>query len=66
MKTKPRTRKAALKRFKVTASGKVLHRAKGSRHRMSHKSAKQKRRLSKLKPVAPEFEKKIKQMLVIA
>lgn len=40
---KLKTNKAAKKRFKVTANGKVLYRAPGHRHLMSSKSAKKRR-----------------------
>jgi large subunit ribosomal protein L35 len=40
-----KTRKAAIKRFKITATGKVIRRGAGKRHLLGHKSAKQKRRL---------------------
>lgn len=65
MKNKPRTHKAAAKRFKVTGSGKVLHRAQGARHRISHKSKSQMRRLRRMRLVSGEFAKKIKQLLRI-
>ncbi|MBI2932975.1 MAG: 50S ribosomal protein L35 [Planctomycetes bacterium] len=44
---KQKTNKAAKKRFKVTATGKVLFRAPGHRHLMSSKSAKSRRRTRK-------------------
>jgi len=42
-----KTRKAVAKRFKVTASGKVLRSRSSRRHLLSTKSAKRKRRLAK-------------------
>ncbi|MGH8047074.1 MAG: 50S ribosomal protein L35 [Chthoniobacterales bacterium] len=42
-----KTRKAVAKRFKVTASGKVLRTRSGRRHLLSSKSAKRKRNLAK-------------------
>jgi large subunit ribosomal protein L35 len=42
-----KTRKAVAKRFKVTASGKVLRARSSRRHLLSTKSAKRKRRLAK-------------------
>lgn len=69
-KNKPKTHKAAAKRFKITGKvvgePKVLHRAQGSRHRISHKSKSQVRRLRRMKVVTGEFSKKIKQLLRIA
>lgn len=40
-----KTKKAAAKRFKITATGKVLRKGAGRRHLLGHKSAKQRRRL---------------------
>lgn len=48
-----KTKKAAAKRFKITATGKVIRAGAGKRHLLGHKSAKHKRRLSKVKPVSP-------------
>jgi large subunit ribosomal protein L35 len=42
-----KTRKAVAKRFKITASGKVLRSRSSRRHLLSTKSAKRKRRLAK-------------------
>jgi large subunit ribosomal protein L35 len=42
-----KTRKAVAKRFKITASGKVLRGRSSRRHLLSTKSAKRKRRLAK-------------------
>jgi large subunit ribosomal protein L35 len=42
-----KTKKAAAKRFKITATGKVLRAGCGKRHLNGLKSAKRKRRLSK-------------------
>ena len=44
---KLKTHKGVKKRFKVTATGKVLHKRCGSSHLNSHKSGKQIRRLRK-------------------
>jgi large subunit ribosomal protein L35 len=44
---KMKTHKGIKKRFKVTATGKVLHKRCGSSHLNSHKSGKQIRRLRK-------------------
>ncbi|MDA7916488.1 50S ribosomal protein L35 [Verrucomicrobia bacterium] len=40
-----KTRKAAAKRFKITASGKILRSRQGRRHLAACKNAKRKRRL---------------------
>jgi large subunit ribosomal protein L35 len=42
-----KTRKAVAKRFKITATGKVLRSRSSRRHLLSTKSAKRKRRLAK-------------------
>ena len=42
-----KTKKAVAKRFKVTATGKVLRRQSGRRHLLASKSAKRKRQLAK-------------------
>ena len=63
---KHRTRKAAQKRFKLTKTGKLLHRSHYIRHLRSTKSKKQLRSLKKMKVVGPEYAKKIKQMLGVA
>lgn len=47
-----KTKKSVAKRFKLTAKGKLVRRSPGSRHLLSCKSSKQKRRLGKDKLVA--------------
>ncbi len=47
-----KTRKAVAKRFKVTATGKVLRSKAGRRHLLLSKSAKRKRKLAKAGLVA--------------
>lgn len=65
MSTKQRTRKSAAKRFKVTKSGKLLHRSHHIRHLKSNKSARQVRKLNRMKEVEGTMKKKVKQMLGI-
>lgn len=48
-----KTKKAARKRFKITATGKVLRHGAGKRHLLGHKSSKHKRRLGKTMVVSP-------------
>jgi len=43
---KMKTHRAAAKRYKVTASGKLLRRGAGKKHLLQHKSAASKRRMS--------------------
>lgn len=65
MKTKLKTRKAAVKRFKVTGSGKILHRGHGVRHLKSAKSNRRLRAQKIMKEVEGEHKVKIKKMLGI-
>lgn len=58
-----KTRKSVTKRFKITATGKVLHRGAGKRHLMKSKNAKRRRTLSKAKLVDPADTYRIKQNL---
>jgi len=60
---KQKTRKAALKRFKITKTGKVLHRGQGLRHLKSQKTKKRLRRLKQLKEIKGKFKRKIKKMI---
>ena len=55
-----KTRKATAKRFKITATGKVLRRHQGKRHLLENKSRGRKRRLSKVALVADVDVKAIK------
>lgn len=45
---KMKTHRAGAKRYKVTASGKILRKQAGKGHLLGHKSSKRKRRLSKM------------------
>lgn len=65
-KIKQKTRKGASRRFKITATGKVLRRTQGMRHLRRKKSAKQIRRYRIPVEVKGKFAKKIKQMLGLA
>jgi large subunit ribosomal protein L35 len=62
---KHKTRKAVIKRFKITGSGKVMMRSQNIRHLQRHKSKRQKRQAKLMKEVKGKFAKKIKQMLGI-
>ncbi len=55
---KMKTHKGVKKRFKVTANGKVKHKACGSSHLNSHKSGKQIRRLRKKRVLKVEADAK--------
>lgn len=58
-----KTKKSVAKRFKITASGKVLANHAGKRHLLSGKSAKRRRRLGETKIVHHTDVYKIKQSL---
>lgn len=62
-KNKQKTRKAAAKRFKVTASGKLLHRSKGFRHLRAKKGKRKLRRLKMMKETVGVNKKKLMKML---
>ena len=59
----PKTKKAAKKRFKITATGKVMRYGAGKRHLLGHKSSKHKRRLSSKQVVGPTHEHKVLDVL---
>ncbi len=62
-KKKQKTKKALLKRFRITPSGKVLRLHSGSRHLRRKKSRQQKRRLKKPVEVKGRLAIKIKKLL---
>ena len=51
---KAKTNKSAAKRFKITASGKVLHRRPGKQHLNGHKTTERKTRLSGERQIGAE------------
>ena len=55
-----KTRKSISKKFKVTGTGKVLHRAPGKRHFLRNKTQKQKRRMRQDKLAADGLAKIVK------
>ena len=61
-----KTKKAAAKRFKMTASGKLLRRKPGLRHLASTKNAKRKRNLGKAGLVHETMVARIKECLPFA
>lgn len=65
-KNKHKTRKGVAKRFKITASGKVLRRAQNMRHRRRIKSKKAIRAYRNPIEVKGVWAKKIKQMVGVA
>lgn len=60
---KQKTHKGASKRFKVTGTGKLLHRSHKLRHLRAKKSKKNIRSLKKMNVVEGTIEKKIKKLL---
>ncbi|MEM7585097.1 MAG: 50S ribosomal protein L35 [Acidobacteriota bacterium] len=60
---KQKTHRGAAKRFKVSATGKVLRHHSETSHILTKKSQKRKRKLRKSTVISPAFEKTIKQML---
>jgi large subunit ribosomal protein L35 len=62
-KLKLKTHRGAAKRFKVTATGKVLRMHSGKRHLLGTKAAKRMRRLKKLTLVHPSDVEHVKRML---
>jgi len=64
VKIKARTRKSAVKRFKLTKGGKILHRSQQLRHLRSAKSKNRVRRLRTMKETVGKLKTKVKKMLV--
>ena len=65
-KRKLKTHRGAAKRFKVTATGKILRMHSGKRHLLGTKAAKRMRRLKKLTLVHPADKAAVRQMLPYA
>ena len=61
-----KTKKSIAKRFKITASGKVLRRSPGKRHLLSAKTIKQKRAAGHDKPVTPGVASNVKKAMPFA
>lgn len=66
MAYKQKTRKSFAKRFKVTASGKVIHRAQGMRHLRRKKSKSTIRGYNVPRVITGKFAKRIKRALGLA
>jgi large subunit ribosomal protein L35 len=64
--SKLKTRKSAAKRFRVTASGKIVHRSIGLNHLMRKKSMGERRRLLKGNVLSKAQEQRVKRMLGMA
>lgn len=63
MKTKQKTKKILLKRFRITKKGKVLRKQGFKRHLNAKKSASRKRALGRVVELNPIFAKKVKKAL---
>lgn len=61
-----KTKKSVAKRFKVSGTGKLMHRSPGTRHLASSKSSKQKRRLGKAKALSETHVPALKRCLPFA
>ena len=60
---KTKTKKAAKKRFKVTASGRVLYQRAGTRHNLEGMSGREHRHHFKEAELAPELVPVVKRLL---
>jgi ribosomal protein L35 len=60
---KMKTKKAAKKRFKVTASGRVLYQRAGTRHNLERMSGKEHRHHFREAELAPEVTPVVKRLL---
>ena len=60
---KQKTHRGAAKRFKVSATGKVMRHHSETSHILSKKTTKRKRKLRKSTQVSPAFEKTVKKLL---
>ncbi len=60
---KMKTRKIVAKRFKVTKSGKIMHRRQNLRHLRSHKSKRTLRKYAKIIEISPNMRNAIRSMM---
>jgi len=60
---KQKTHSGASKRFKVTGTGKILHRRANRNHMLEHKPSSRTRRLWRDTELAPSDLKRVKKML---
>ena len=65
-KAKLKTHRGAAKRFRVTATGKIMRMHSGKRHLLGTKAAKRMRRLKKLTQVHPADAAEVRRMLPYA
>ena len=60
---KMKTHSGAKKRFRVTGSGKLMHRKAGKMHLNEHKPSTRTRRLDGLTDIAPQDAKRVRKLL---
>ncbi len=60
---KRKSKKSLTKRIKVTKNGKVLRRTQNMRHRRSHKSAAQVRRMKAVKTLHGRIARRVKKIV---
>ena len=60
---KQKTNSGAKKKFRVTATGKLLHRKAGQSHNLEHKSPKLKREFRNPQPVSKANDKTVRKLL---
>ena len=60
---KTKTKKAAQKRFKITGSGRILHRSTRLNHLLSKKSSKRKRRMARPSEVTGKQRRAVHRLL---
>lgn len=63
---KQKTRKSAIRRFKISATGKVLRRVAFGRHLQSNKSGSQKRRYAQNLVVTGKIARRIRRAIAIS
>jgi large subunit ribosomal protein L35 len=60
---KMKSHSGSRKRFRVTASGKVMRRRANRNHLLEHKSSRRTRRLAPMTEVSPADAKKVKRLI---
>jgi len=62
-KAKSKTKKAVAKRFKITGTGRLLHKQAGRSHLLSKKTSKRKRHLRALGEITGQDKTRMKRLL---
>ena len=62
-KLKVKTNRSVAKRFKISGTGKILHKKSGKRHLLVKKSRKRKRELGKYKEVSKGFYSHVRESM---